>query len=485
MFGMAKQSGGVTVREAALKALRAGVMMTDAELNITYVNPSAVALMREAEADLKKELPRFDAERLVGSNIDVFHKNPAHQRKMLIGLQKVGHRTLDVLISPLFDQQKRIGFAVEWASAEGRLQNLDYAAQIAAIGRNQAVIEFGTDGTIADANPNFLKAMGYTLEEVRGKHHRMFVEPAYRDSPAYAAFWDGLRRGEFQTGQFKRVGKNGKEVWIEGAYSPTLDDCGKVIKVVKFATDISAQMALLANLKTLIDRNFGEIDGAVGRGTSEAGAAMAAVGETSRNVSSTAASAEELAVSISEISQSMAKSRIATESAFEQTVAVAKNTELLANAAQAMNRIVGLIRNVAGQINLLALNATIEAARAGDAGKGFAVVASEVKNLAIQAAKATEQISAEIVGIQTTSAEVAGALEAIRGAVTMVLESVTLTAAAVEEQSAVTRGMSANMQSASGSVSTVSASITEISAAILQAGQAVAKTKQAAQVLVR
>ena len=150
-----------------------------------------------------------------------------------------------------------------------------------------------------------------------------------------------------------------------------------------------------------------------------------------------------------------------------------------------MNGIVGLIRSVASQINLLALNATIESARAGEAGKGFAVVASEVKNLAVQAAKATEQISAEITGIQTTSVAVADALGAIRDAVTMVRDSVTVTAAAVEEQSAVTRDMSANMHNASTSVHTVSNNITEIAAAVLAAGQAVSKTKEAARVLAR
>ncbi len=181
----------------------------------------------------------------------------------------------------------------------------------------------------------------------------------------------------------------------------------------------------------------------------------------------------------------MSNSRLATENAFEQTVAVGRNTDMLAGAAKAMSGIVGLIRSIASQINLLALNATIEAARAGEAGKGFAVVASEVKNLAVQAAKATEQISGEIEGIQVTSTQVADALGAIREAVTSVRESVALTAAAVEEQSAVTRSMSANMQSAAGAVSTVSASVTEISAAVLQAAQAVAKTKQAARVLVR
>ncbi|MGI4794148.1 MAG: methyl-accepting chemotaxis protein [Janthinobacterium lividum] len=491
MLGVFRKNIEQGLRAAALSAQRANVMIADNELNIVFMNPAVIALLQEAEADLKKELPRFSVATLIGSNIDVFHKNPAHQRTMLAKLEKphratiwVGNRGFDLFVSPLVEDGKRIGFVVEWTDAKERLLNLDYAAQISAISRSQAVIEFTTDGIILAANENFLKAVGYSLDDVTGKHHKIFVEPALQESREYTEFWDRLRKGEYQAGQYKRLGKNGKVIWIEGAYNPIMDVHGKVCKVVKFATDISVQMELLANLKVLIDQNFGEIDGAIGLSTIEANSASAAADETSINVQSVAASAEQLAASIGEISRSMAQSRSATETAFEQTVAVARNTETLKSAAQAMNGIVGLIRNVASQINLLALNATIEAARAGDAGKGFAVVASEVKNLAIQAAKATEQISTEIDGIQTTSAEVAGALGAIRDAVTTVRESVMLTASAVEEQSAVTQSMSANMHSASNAVSTVSTNITEISTAVLQAAQAVAKTKHAAQVLV-
>ena len=451
-----------------------------------------MALMQEAEEELKKELPRFSVATLIGSNIDVFHKNPAHQRGMLEAMSKphnatirVGKRQFDLLVSPLDEAGTRIGFVVEWADSKERLLNLDYSAQIAAISRSQAVIEFTTDGAILDANANFLRAMGYAIEEVRGQHHSMFVDSATKGAPNTPNFWARLRRGEAQAAQFKRVGKGGSEVWIEGAYNPILDMNGKVAKVVKFATDITAQQKLLADLKILIDRNFGEIDSAMLLSRSEAGSATAAAGQTSANVQAVAASAEQLASSIGEISQSMATSRAATESAFEQAVAVGRSTETLANAAQAMTGIVGLIRDIASQINLLALNATIEAARAGEAGKGFAVVASEVKNLAIQAANATERISTEIDGIQVTSTEVAAALGSIRNAVTTVRESVTLTASAVEEQSAVTRSMSVSMQSASGSVSTVSANIGQISAAVMEASNAVAKTREAAEILVR
>lgn len=487
-----RRSVGLAARVAALEALRANVMVADAELNITYCNPSVVALLREAEADLKRELPRFDVATLIGSNIDVFHKDPSHQRGMLAKLTtqhnatiRVGKRQFDLLVTPLQDGPKRIGFVVEWADAKERLLNLDYAAQIAAIGRSQAVIEFNTDGTIIDANANFLRAMGYSIEEVRGKHHSMFVDVATRASADYAAFWDRLKKGEYQASQFKRLSRSGEEVWIEGSYNPILDTNGKVAKVVKFASDVTAQQKLLSNLKTLIDKNFAEIGTAMSLSTAAAESATGAAGETSANVQTVAASAEQLAASIDEIASSMATSRGATERAYDQAVALGRSTETLANAAQAMNGIVALIRDVASQINLLALNATIEAARAGEAGKGFAVVASEVKNLAIQAAKATERISTEIDGIQTTSTEVAGALGTIRDAVTTVRESVTLTASAVEEQSAVTRGMSSSMRNASLSVSTVGENIGQISAAVQETAAALTRTREAAEVLVK
>ena len=114
-------------------------------------------------------------------------------------------------------------------------------AQAAAIGKSQAVIEFKLDGTIVTANQNFLNAVGYTLDEIRGKHHSLFVGPAERDSAAYREFWAKLNRGEFQAAQYKRFGKGGKEIWIQASYNPILDAGGKPVGVVKFATDITAQ----------------------------------------------------------------------------------------------------------------------------------------------------------------------------------------------------------------------------------------------------
>jgi methyl-accepting chemotaxis protein len=198
-----------------------------------------------------------------------------------------------------------------------------------------------------------------------------------------------------------------------------------------------------------------------------------------------ASAAEELAASVAEISQSMSKSRAASDGAFERVSAAGESTQRLADAVVSMGGIVSLIQNIAGQINLLALNATIESARAGDAGKGFAVVANEVKNLANQAARATEQIATEIQSVQGVSNAVVDALNEIRTSIESVREFVSATASAVEEQSAVTRDMSSNMQSASASVSAISQSINEITAAAAQSEGAIAKTKEAAQVLAR
>lgn len=245
----------------AAKTIGAGIMVADQNLNIVYMNDAVVELLREAESDLKKELPQFSVDTLIGSNIDIFHKNPSHQRRMLEGLSakhratiKVGQRTFDLLASPLLQADgRRVGFVVEWADATVRLQNLNYAAQASAAGRAQAVIEFNLDGTIVTANENFLNALSYSLGEIRGKHHSMFMPIEERDSAAYREFWASLNRGEYQAAEYKRIGKGGKEVWILASYNPVLDEKGKPFKVVKFATDVTNQKLRNADLSGQID----------------------------------------------------------------------------------------------------------------------------------------------------------------------------------------------------------------------------------------
>jgi methyl-accepting chemotaxis protein len=256
MFARRSKKSDLVKSLATDALLTANVMVSDADLNIVYMNASVISLLKEAESDIRKDLPKFNVATLIGTNIDVFHKDPRHQRRLLESLTtthratiRVGGRTFDLVATPLKDTSgKRAGVVVEWSNATLRLQNLQFSAQADAIGRAQAVIEFNLDGTIVTANENFLKALGYSLGEIQGKQHSMFVEPATRDSAAYREFWAELNRGKYQAGEFKRIGKGGKEVWILASYNPVIDQSGKPFKVVKFATDITTQKLRTADL---------------------------------------------------------------------------------------------------------------------------------------------------------------------------------------------------------------------------------------------
>lgn len=240
----------------AMNSVTANLMVADENLNIIYMNEAVISLLKEAEADIRTDIPQFSVASLVGSNIDMFHKDPSYQRNMLDNLSashqttiRVGDRAFDLITTPLKDANgKRAGTIVEWADAAVRLQNLSLVSQSNAIARAQAVIEFNLDGSIVTANENFLNAVGYSLDEVRGKHHRMFVEPAIRDSAAYEEFWTKLNRGDFEAGEYKRLGKGGKEIWLLASYNPIFDEKGKPFKVIKLATNVTEQKLKTADL---------------------------------------------------------------------------------------------------------------------------------------------------------------------------------------------------------------------------------------------
>ncbi|MCR9241604.1 MAG: PAS domain-containing methyl-accepting chemotaxis protein [Rhodobiaceae bacterium] len=378
--------------------------------------------------------------------------------------------------NPVLSAAGKVVKVVKYATdiTEQTLKNADYAGQISAISKSQAVIEFEMDGTIISANSNFLGALGYELEEIQGKHHRMFVYPDYAKSVEYKSFWDQLGQGQYQAAEYKRLAKGGREIWIQASYNPIFDPSGKPFKVVKYATDITAQIHAQQEAKrvgVLVDENLEKIMGAVRRANDQSSTAAAASGETAHMVQTVASTAEEFEASAREIAQSMMTSKTEVERVTDEALKADESTKKLTDAAEAMGSIVQMIQDIAGQINLLALNATIESARAGEAGKGFAVVASEVKSLANQVAKATDDISGEISGMQTIAEEVVGRLSGIKTAVDAVEASVTTAAGAVEEQTASTREMSSNMQSVSTAVSNVNESLSAIAEAVEESNQ--------------
>jgi methyl-accepting chemotaxis protein len=253
---------------------------------------------------------------------------------------------------------------VTTAKAE-ELRQAEIESQIKAISRSQAVIEFTVDGTILNANENFCQAMGYSLQEIVGQHHRIFVDSQYQKSEEYAKFWRQLARGEFFTGEFRRIARGGREIWIQASYNPIFDITGKPLKVVKFASDITPLVQLRRKIEAISQQ----------------------------------------AVTVAQNTANLASETNST-------------MEKLGSANQEIGSVLRVISAIAKQTNLLALNATIEAARAGSAGKSFAVVASEVKDLSKKTSEATEEIRSRIEAIQSSS----GAVTKSIGEITAVID---------------------------------------------------------------
>jgi methyl-accepting chemotaxis protein len=330
---------------------------------------------------------------------------------------------------PIADGHGRLTKVVKYAVdiTEEKRRRADFAGQIAAIDRAQAVIEFDLDGTIRRANQNFLDTVGYAADEVEGKHHSIFVDPDEANGQAYRDFWANLAAGNFAQGQFRRRGKGDREVWIQAIYSPIADSDGKPFKVVKYATDITGQMATRARA------------GALSR-------------DTTSNLDTVSAAAEQMSGSVQEIAGKMSESREKLTGMVERLQANGRQVSELQDTAASMETIIEMIRKIADQVNLLALNATIEAARAGEAGKGFSVVANEVKTLAGQTNTATDEIMQKVASVQSLVGEVASAMADIDTAAETVTSYIGGVASAIEQQTAATREIASSLEHVSTGV---------------------------------
>jgi len=521
--------------------------------------------------------------------------------------------------NPIFDEQgkpfKVVKFAIDTTST--KLQNADYQGQIAAVGKTQAVIEFNLDGTITNANENFLKTLGYTMDEIKGRHHSMFIDPTYRESIEYKHFWRDLNEGKYQTGEFKRLGKGGKVVWIAGSYNPILDLNGKPFKVVKFATNITGRKrsedaismvqaiiefsldgnVLTANdnfLKTMgytmeevkgrhhslfidpayretaeyrqfwKDLNDGKFQAAdykrIAKGgrevwlqaiynpifdvdgkpfkvvknasdisarkkaetalnvtitavnqnaqalassseeltavsqqmssnseetATQSNVVAAASEQVSKNVATVATSAEEMSASAKEIAKNATEAAKVATQAVKVAADTNKTVAKLGESSIEIGKVIKVITSIAQQTNLLALNATIEAARAGEAGKGFAVVANEVKELAKQTASATEDISGKIEAIQEDTKAAVTAIDQIGKIINQINDIQNTIASAVEEQTATTNEIARNANEAAKGSTEISKNIANVSEAAKNTTQGANNTLTAATELAK
>ncbi|MCH5535220.1 methyl-accepting chemotaxis protein [Pseudomonas syringae pv. syringae] len=281
---------------------------------------------------------------------------------------KNGHSVwLEASYNPVTDAQGNVVKVVKYAldvTTRVMLEN-ETSSKLAAVDRAMAICEFEPNGNVITANNNFLNVMGYALAEIKGKHHRSFCEPTLVNSPEYNEFWRKLNHGEFIGDQFKRIGKQGRVVWLEATYNPVFDVDGKLYKIVKFASDITQRV---------------EKQEADAHGASRAYHISA---ETEKVAEQGTLVIQETAREMRQISENIGAS--------------AKLVSQLGDRSEQITAIVNTIRGIADQTNLLALNAAIEAARAGDQGRGFAVVADEVRQLAGRTSGSTTEI-AEMIG---------------------------------------------------------------------------------------
>ena len=385
---------------------------------------------------------------------------------------------VDAVVAPVLGEngkpRKYIG--VRYVITDIELERQAMRGLFSAIDNSFAYIEFDTKGQVLKANNIFLGLLGYRSEEVVGRHHRMFLDPSETSKPAYVEFWEQLAAGKSHNDVFRRITKNGSAVWIQAVYAAVKDETGRVYKVVKIATDVTAQK----NAERKLQRTLATVNqnsGALGAASEEllanskqmvsnseetatqAGVVSAAAEQVSKNIQTVATATEEMGVSIKEIAKNAHDAASVATTAVKAAETANATVSKLGDSSTQIGKVIKVITSIAQQTNLLALNATIEAARAGEAGKGFAVVANEVKELAKETAKATEDISQKIEAIQNDTRGAVAAISEISSVINRINDFQNMIATAVEEQTATTNEINRNVIEAARGASEIAQNV--------------------------
>ncbi|MER2298470.1 methyl-accepting chemotaxis protein [Pseudomonas promysalinigenes] len=361
-----------------LKAIEQVKNSLDSEMLVLHLDPQG--RIEQVNGNFESEM-LYRAEQLIGRNIEDIV--PAHVKqldfyqRMKQAISRGEHLNgafrllrgngqeawLRSILQPVKSTDGRLRYFTMHSSDLTRTieASREHESLIKALMRSTAVIEFNLDGEVLTANDRFLQTVGYSLDQVRGKHHRMFCEPAQANSADYQAFWDKLRRGEYVADRFKRIDAHGRTVWLEASYNPIFDAHDVLYKVVKFATVITDQVNQEQAVAHAADIAY----------------------NTSLETDSSARKATEVVTQTVEVMRGL-------EGSMQNA---ANGIEALDKQSKVIGAIIKTISDIAGQTNLLALNAAIEAARAGEQGRGFAVVADEVRQLASRTSSATEEIA--------------------------------------------------------------------------------------------
>ncbi len=382
------------------------------------------------------------------------------------------------------------------------VRNADYAGKMAGISKAQAVVEFTMDGTITEANDNFLKTLGYTLDEIKGRHHNVLVPESQRNSAEYRDFWTRLNRGESQLGEFLLIGKGGKEVWVQASCNPIPDQTGKLVKVVEYATDSTDAVRSRIAMANILEQVNGsactlgssaeeltavstQMAANAEETSAQANVVSAASEQVSKNVQVVSTGVEEMNSAIREIAKNASESARVAQQAVTTAESANATVSKLGDSSMEIGNVIKVITSIAEQTNLLALNATIEAARAGEAGKGFAVVANEVKELAKETARATEDIGRKVEAIQSDTKGAVDSIQQISQVIGQINDISNTIASAVEEQTATATEMSRNVGEAAKGTAEIAQNITAVAQAAQNTTQGATNAQQAASELAR